>query len=146
MSSPPQAAADSRLIRAVGTWALAASIVNVTIGGGIFRLPAGVYAALGQSSPIAYLVCAAVIGLIVVCFAEAGSRVAQTGGLYAYIETAFGPLVGFVAGVLLWAAPVDGAPHDGERADAGGCGLRATSRTEERSCTNRKWTPHDRSS
>src|SRR3954470_265823 len=95
--------ADSRLIRAVGTWALAASIVNVTIGGGIFRLPAGVYKMLGQASPIAYLVCAAVIGLIVVCFAEAGSRVSRTGGLYAYVETAFGPLVGFTAGVLLWA-------------------------------------------
>ena len=104
MSIPPSATnADARLIRAVGTWALAASIVNVTIGGGIFRLPSGVYAALGQASPIAYLVCAAVIGLIVVCFAEAGSRVAQTGGLYAYIETAFGPLLGFIAGVLLWA-------------------------------------------
>ena len=104
MSAPTQPAnADSRLIRAVGTWALAASIVNVTIGGGIFRLPGGVYKTLGQASPLAYLVCAAVIGLIVVCFAEAGSRISQTGGLYAYIETAFGPLVGFVSGVLLWA-------------------------------------------
>ena len=102
-SSRQATTADSRLLRAVGTWALAASIVNVTIGGGIFRLPAGVYATLGQASPLAYLVCAAIIGLIVVCFAEAGSRVSQTGGLYAYIETAFGPLVGFVAGVLLWA-------------------------------------------
>ena len=102
MSHPPHAAAGERLIRAVGTWALAASIVNVTIGGGIFRLPAGVYATLGRGSPAAYVVCAVVIGLIVVCFAEAGSRVSQTGGLYAYIEVGFGPLVGFVAGVLLW--------------------------------------------
>lgn len=96
-------ASDSRLIRAVGTWALAASIVNVTIGGGIFRLPAGVYATLGQASPIAYIVCAVLMGLIVICFAEAGSRVSLTGGLYAYVETAFGPLIGFVTGVLLWA-------------------------------------------
>jgi amino acid transporter len=104
MVSPTSAAtADSRLVRAVGTWALAASIINVTIGGGIFRLPGGVYKTLGQASPLAYVICAVVIGLIVVCFAEAGSRVSQTGGLYAYIETAFGPLVGFVAGVLLWA-------------------------------------------
>jgi basic amino acid/polyamine antiporter, APA family len=43
------------------------------------------------------------MGLIVVCFAEAGSRVSLTGGLYAYVETAFGPFVGFVTGVLLWA-------------------------------------------
>jgi amino acid transporter len=38
----------------------------------------------------------------VVCFAEAGSRVSLTGGLYAYVEVAFGPLVGFLAGFLLW--------------------------------------------
>lgn len=96
-------ASDSRLIRAVGTWALAASIVNVTIGGGIFRLPASVYKTLGQASPLAYVVCAVSMGLIVACFAEAGSRVSLTGGLYAYVETAFGPLIGFVTGALLWA-------------------------------------------
>src|SRR5439155_378047 len=39
---------------------------------------------------------------IVLCFADAGSRVSMTGGPYAYVETAFGPLVGFVAGALLW--------------------------------------------
>ena len=84
-------------------WGLVASIVNITIGGGIFRLPAGVYKGLGVASPLAYLVCAVLMGLIVVCFAEAGSRVSLTGGLYAYVEVAFGPLVGFVLGVLLWA-------------------------------------------
>src|SRR5437773_78178 len=41
--------ADAALVRALGLWGLAASIVNITIGGGIFRLPAavaGVLAAL----------------------------------------------------------------------------------------------------
>ena len=91
------------MLRVVGTWGLAAGIVNVTIGGGIFRLPAGVYAQLGDASPIAYVVCAVVMALVVTCFAEAGSRVSLTGGLYAYVEVAFGPLVGFVSGMLLWA-------------------------------------------
>jgi APA family basic amino acid/polyamine antiporter len=103
LSGSRAATADSRLLRAVGMWALVAGIVNVTIGGGIFRLPGGVYKTLGTASPLAYLVCAVLMALIVVCFAEAGSRVSLTGGLYAYIEVAFGPLVGFVAGVLLWA-------------------------------------------
>src|SRR5437868_5632173 len=94
---------DSSLIRAVGTWGLAAAIVNVTIGAGIFRLPASVAASLGAAAPAAYLVCAIAMGLIVLCFAEAGSRVAMTGGPYAYVEVAFGPLVGFSSGVLLWA-------------------------------------------
>lgn len=96
------AAPEQRLIRALGVWGLAASIVNVTIGGGIFRLPASAASQLGGAAPLAYVVCAVAMGLIVLCFAEAGSRVALTGGPYAYVETAFGPLPGFLAGVLLW--------------------------------------------
>src|SRR3989441_777688 len=42
------------------------------------------------------------MGLIALCFAEAGSRVAMTGGPYAYVEVAFGPFVGFLAGALVW--------------------------------------------
>ena len=44
------------------------------------------------------------MALIVLCFAEAGSRVSMTGGPYAYVETAFGPFVGFLTGMLLWVA------------------------------------------
>jgi len=94
--------ADSALLRAIGVWGLAAGIVNVTVGGGIFRLPADVAAALGPAAPVAYLVCAVAMGLIVLGFAEAGSRVALTGGPYAYVEIAFGPFAGFLCGVLLW--------------------------------------------
>lgn len=90
------------LVRAVGVWALAASIFNVTVGGGIFRLPAGAAAAAGPAAPFVYLICAAVFGCVVLCFAEAGSRVAMTGGPYAYVEAVFGRYVGSMAGVLLW--------------------------------------------
>jgi amino acid transporter len=94
--------ADSALVRAIGVWGLAAGIVNVTVGGGIFRLPTDVAAALGAAAPVAYLVCAVAMGLIVLGFAEAGSRVALTGGPYAYVEIAFGPFAGFLCGVMLW--------------------------------------------
>ena len=94
---------EQALVRAMGTWGLAAGIVNVTIGGGIFRLPAAAAGALGAAAPIAYLVCAAAMALIVMCFAEAGSRVSLTGGLYAYVEVAFGPFIGFITGATLWA-------------------------------------------
>lgn len=99
----PGAGAEARLVRAMGVWALAASIVNITVGGGIFRLPAFVAGQLGSSAPLAYVVCAVAMGLIVLCFAEAGSRVALTGGPYAYVEVVFGPFAGFLSGVLLWA-------------------------------------------
>ncbi len=94
---------DRSLLRALGVWGLAANIVNITVGGGIFRLPAAAAAALGPAAPVAYVVCALAMGLIVLCFAEAGSRVSLTGGLYAYVEVAFGPFVGFLTGVMLWA-------------------------------------------
>ena len=93
---------ESSLVRSIGTVALAASIVNVTIGGGIFRLPADMAATLGATAPIAYVLCAVAMSLIVLCMAEAGSRVSMTGGPYAYIQVAFGPFAGFVAGFLLW--------------------------------------------
>ena len=103
-SPPPSGAgtADSSLIRVVGTWGLAAAIANITIGGGIFRLPAAAAQALGTAAPIAYIVCAVAMGLIVLCIAEAGSRVSLTGGPYAYVELAFGPYFGFLTGVMLW--------------------------------------------
>ena len=90
------------LVRAIGTFGLAAAIVNITIGGGIFRLPANVAGPLGAAAPLAYVVCAVAMGLIVLCIADAGSRVPLTGGPYAYIATAFGGFAGFVSGVLLW--------------------------------------------
>ena len=98
----PRTSPERSLVRAIGTWALAAGIINVTVGGGIFRLPADVAAALGPAAPLAYVVCAIAMGLIVLCFAEAGSRVSLTGGPYAYVELAFGPYVGFLTGVLIW--------------------------------------------
>lgn len=94
--------ADTGLLRAIGTFGLAAGIVNITIGGGIFRLPASVASSLGAAAPLAYLVCAGAMGLIAMAFAEAGSRVSLTGGPYAYVEVAFGPFIGFLSGVLLW--------------------------------------------
>lgn len=90
------------LVRAIGTAGLAAAIVNITVGGGIFRLPATVASALGPAAPVAYLVCAAAMGLIVLCIADAGSRVPLTGGPYAYIGVALGPYAGFLSGVMLW--------------------------------------------
>jgi len=102
MTSPAAASPEASLVRALGVRQLAASIVNVTVGAGIFVLPAAVAAGLGAAAPAAYLVCAAAMTLIVTSFALAGSRVSLTGGIYAYVEVAFGPFVGFLAGVLQW--------------------------------------------
>jgi len=94
------AQSDAGLERAIGVRQLTASIINITIGAGIFVLPAAAAGGLGPAAPLAYVACAVLMALIVCCFAAAGSRVALSGGVYAYVEVAFGPFVGFLAGVL----------------------------------------------
>jgi basic amino acid/polyamine antiporter, APA family len=93
---------DAGLVRAVGTWGLAASIVSMVVGAGIFALPGALAATLGPFAPLAILVCSLSVGAVAVCFADAGSRIPCSGGAYGYIETAFGPLAGYVAGTQLW--------------------------------------------
>ncbi len=90
------------LRRVIGVGGLAAAIFNITVGAGIFVLPAHAAAQLGPAAPLAYLVCALATALVALCFAEAGSRVPRSGGPYAYVEAAFGPYVGYLCGVLLW--------------------------------------------
>jgi APA family basic amino acid/polyamine antiporter len=54
--APPTTGAEPRsepLVRAIGTFGLAGAIVNITIGGGIFRLPASVAGSLGAAAPLA---------------------------------------------------------------------------------------------
>jgi len=100
MQTPAPTEQEAKLIRAIGVPGLVANIVNSTIGAGIFALPAVVAAQLGAASPLAYIICAVAMCLFVTSFAMAGSRVSLTGGLYAYVEVAFGRYVGFLAGVL----------------------------------------------
>src|SRR5881398_2597098 len=91
---------DHQLVRGIGIPALTANIVSSTIGAGIFVIPATVAAGLGPAAPLAFICCAIAMVLFVTCFAIAGSRVSLTGGLYAYVEVAFGKYLGFLAGML----------------------------------------------
>lgn len=93
---------DTQLLRVLGIRQLATTIFNYTVGSGIFALPALAVARLGAAAPLSYLVCMLSMGLTLLCIAEAGSRVSVTGGVYAYVEAALGPLIGFMAGVLLF--------------------------------------------
>ena len=55
---------DLGLVRAVGPWGLAASSVNVIVGAGIFAVPAALAATIGSYAPLAFVVCAIIIGAI----------------------------------------------------------------------------------
>src|SRR5262249_53762822 len=93
---------DEGLSRGITKWDLVALFVNVTVGAGIFRLPADVQKTVGNYSLAAFVVCAAIIGLIALCFAEVGSRFNRTGGPYLYARETFGSTLGFLVGWLMW--------------------------------------------
>ena len=90
------------LKREIGATALALNAMNLTIGAGIFVLPAIVAENLGPASFIAYIICGVLVILIMLCYAEIGSKVTSSGGSYAYVEKAFGPLAGFWINTLFW--------------------------------------------
>jgi basic amino acid/polyamine antiporter, APA family len=91
-----------RFVRAVGLAGLIAIAVNGVVGSGIFVLPATVAAIAGAASPAAYFVAALVMALVVLCFAEAGSLIEETGGPYLYARSAFGPFLGFLVGWMFF--------------------------------------------
>src|SRR5690242_10362319 len=90
------------LIRGISRWALVAFALNLTVGSGILGLPARLQALVGNYSIAVIVACGVLIGLIALCFAEIGSRFDRTGGPQLYSTMAFGPVMGFTVGWLLW--------------------------------------------
>jgi APA family basic amino acid/polyamine antiporter len=80
---------------------MAASIFSMIVGAGIFATPAELAHALGAWAPLAILGCALAVGAVGICCAEACSRIPTSGGIYGCVEAAYGPLPGFVCGVVL---------------------------------------------
>src|SRR5256885_15012560 len=100
------------LVRGIRRWDLVAITINGIIGAGIFGLPSKVYALIGSYSLIAFVVCALVVMLIILCFAEVASRVEQTGGPYLYAQEAFGSAgaVSKGGGSLFWGGGLFSGP------------------------------------
>ena len=97
---------DDALPRRLGALGLGAAVFNTVVGAGIFVLPASLARDVGAAAPLAYLACVVGMGAVAVCFAAAGSRVATSGGPYGYARAAFGPLIGFIVGVMVWLGAV----------------------------------------
>jgi amino acid transporter len=100
--NPAAPSSEASLVRVLGVRQLTAAIVNTTVGAGIFVIPALVSQGLGAAAPLAFLLCAGIMACVMTSVAMSGSRVSITGGIYAYVEAAFGPYVAFLAGVLQW--------------------------------------------
>lgn len=95
---------DEGLKRVIGVSGLSLSIVNFTIGAGIFVLPAIVSINMGAFGILAYLFCGMLMACVMLCYAEIGSRVTSSGGTYAYVEAAFGSFAGYIINWLYFFA------------------------------------------
>ncbi|MDE2447908.1 MAG: amino acid permease [Gammaproteobacteria bacterium] len=86
--------------RSLGPWGATAVVVGVTIGSGIFRVPATVAAQL--HAPGAAMLCWLLGGLITLCgalsVAELGAALPRSGGIFAYLLECYGPLPAFLYG------------------------------------------------
>ncbi len=96
----PVAASDAGLIRAIGVRSATLLVVGNVIGSAIF-LTAGTMAAVLPSAPL--LVATWIAGgAIALCggltYAEMGAMYPRSGGLYVFLEEAYGPLVAFLFG------------------------------------------------
>ena len=86
------------LIRTIGRWTMTALVINCIVGSGVFGLPAELTRLLGPASPIAIIVAALAMAVIMACMAEVASQFSEPGGPYRYVRTAFGPFLGIQIG------------------------------------------------
>jgi amino acid transporter len=98
MNSAPALRRDIRMFGA------AFLVLNSVIGAGIFALPGKVAINAGMLSPWLFLVVGVLFLAIVLTFAELASYYDRTGGPVLYATDAFGPLVGFSTGWLIFLA------------------------------------------
>ena len=102
------------LERRLGLWSSIGLVIGITIGGGIFRTPAGIAARVPD--PTLMLGVWVLGGFIVMCgalaFAELSASMPETGGMYVYLREGWGRPFGFLYGwaqlVLIRAAALGG--------------------------------------
>jgi APA family basic amino acid/polyamine antiporter len=91
---------SSDLPRRLGFWPTTAIVVGITIGSGIFRVPATVATAVGSPAAIALVwILGGVISLCgALALAELGAAMPASGGVFVYLREAYGPLLAFLFG------------------------------------------------
>ena len=91
-----------QLIRGIGFAGASVLVLNSVIGAGIFSLPSVIAVRAGLWSPWLFLLIGVLIISIVLTLAELASYFKDSGGPVLFTTTAFGPLVGFSTGWMLF--------------------------------------------
>ena len=91
-----------KLERSLSLWPVIAVGIGGMLGSGIFVLPGLAASMTGPSVWIAYLLAGICVMPAAFSKSELGTAMPTSGGTYVYIERAFGPLIGTIAGIGLW--------------------------------------------
>ena len=106
------------LVRGLGPWASGAIVVGTMIGTGIFLKPAEM---AREGRFVSVVFAAWIVGALLsifgaLSFAELGAAIPESGGEYAYLRRAFGPMWGFLFG---WMHSIVGRPSSASSIAAG---------------------------
>ena len=99
---------DEKLKRDIGLLGAAFLALNGIVGAGIYALPAELVGATGAFSPWLFPIFGLLMLTVVLVFAELASYFDTSGGPIVYADAAFGPLVGFQTGWVLYVARLTG--------------------------------------
>lgn len=91
-----------KLERSIGLFGVLAISISAMLGSGLFVLPGLAAAIAGPSVWLAYLFAGLCVAPAAFSKAELATAMPTSGGTYVYLERAFGPLAGTVAGLGLW--------------------------------------------
>jgi len=102
------------LRREIGAWGLLGTGLGSIIGSGWLFGAWRTAALAGPDAVWAWLVCAAIVALIALTYAELGSMLPEPGGMVRFAHLSHGPLTGFLAGWANWISIVSVIPVEAE--------------------------------
>ncbi|MBV9036693.1 MAG: APC family permease, partial [Acidobacteriaceae bacterium] len=95
------------IVRSIGRGAMTVLVINTIIGSAIYGVPSEIIRLVGRASPLAMILAALAMAIIMLPIAEVASQFSEPGGMYLYARTAFGRFVGLQVG-WFWLLAITG--------------------------------------
>ena len=93
-----------KLKKSIGLFGVFAVAFGTTIAGGFFLLPGMAFSVAGPAIILSYVLAGLVVLLPSICKCELATAMPRAGGIYFYLDRAFGPMAGCIAGIGTWIA------------------------------------------
>ena len=95
---------QGKLKKNIGLFGVFALAFGTTVSSGFFLLPGIAFKEAGPAIILAYMLAAVVVLLPILCKAELATAMPRSGGVYFYLDRAFGPMAGSIVGISSWIA------------------------------------------